>query len=109
MAITKSTDEDLRRLVYTHPYIAVKYHNDNFRACQELYPEYEKLSENIKYKDILFVRIDADENLIAKKIIEKNVFSFMALYKKGLLVESQTIASPEDIVKGLNKLCALID
>jgi hypothetical protein len=89
--------------------MAVKYHNDNFIACQELYPEYEKLSRLDKYKDILFVRIDADENLIAKKIIEKDVFSFMCLYKQGLLVESQTISSPEDIIEALDKLVRIMD
>jgi thioredoxin 1 len=109
MAVIRTTDDELRHLVYKHPYMAVKYHNDSFRACQELYPQYEKLSNQKKYKQIVFVRIDADENLIAKRIIEKDVFSFMSIYKNGLLVESQTISSPADIKSALNKLLDIID
>jgi hypothetical protein len=103
------TDEDLRHLIYDNQYVSVKYHNDQFRICQELFPQYLRLSEDEKYKKITFVRVNADENLIAKKIIEKDVYSFMAIYKKGLLIESQTISSVEEIEHMLDKLKTIID
>src|SRR5688500_11798450 len=87
------TDDDLRKITFEYPYVCVKYHNDNFPICKELYPVYQKITQDKKYKNITFVRVDADENPIAKKLIQKDVYSFMAIYKKGLLLESRTIAS----------------
>lgn len=109
MAVIFGTDEDLRSLTYAHPYVAVKYHNETFPICKELYPKYKKFSEDKKYKNITFVRVDADENPIAKKLIQKDVYSFMAIYKKGLLMESHIISSEKDIKLMLDKLLTYID
>lgn len=106
MVVIIDSDEELRQLVYVHPYVAVKYHSEAFEACRELYPVYKKISNQKKYGMITFVRVNADENLIAKKIIEKNVFSFMAIYKKGLLLESRTVSSGKDIEELLEQLLA---
>jgi hypothetical protein len=62
------------------------------------------LSNDPKYKDIKFIGINADGNLIPKKIIEKDVFSFMAIYKNGLLIATQTICNKEDLERMLNQL-----
>ena len=109
MAVIISTEEELRKLIYEKPYVAVKYHNDNFPICQELFKSFTKLSNREKYKEILFVRINADENRIAQKLIEKDVFSFMAIYKNGLLIESKTISSEKDIKAVLDKLASVIE
>jgi len=108
MAIIIGTDEDLRQVTFNHPFVAVKYHNDNYPICKELYPIYEKLSQQKKYHDITFVRVAAEENPVAQKLIEKDVYSFMAIYKKGLLLESRTISSEQDIKELLAKLLEVI-
>jgi hypothetical protein len=109
MGIIIGTDEDLRQVTFNNPYVAVKYHNENYPICQELYPIYEKLSNLKKYKDITFVGVSANENPVAQKLIEKDVFSFMAIYKKGLLIESRTIASEKDIREILDNLLLIMD
>ena len=109
MAVIISTEEDLRKLSYEKPYLSVKYHNDYIPVCQELYKTYEQLSNDQKYSAITFVRINADENRIAQKLIEKDVYSFMSIYKKGLLIESRTISNENDIEALLDKLTSLVD
>ena len=109
MAVLISSEEELRNLSYEKPYLAVKYHNDSIPFCQLLYEEYSELSEDEKYKDITFVRINADENRIAQQLIEKDVYSFMSIYKNGLLIESKTISDVEDIKVVLDKLLSLVD
>ncbi|MGZ5188766.1 MAG: hypothetical protein ACXWDO_10645 [Bacteroidia bacterium] len=109
MAIIISTEEELRTLSYEKPYLAVKYHNDKIAYCHELYRNYTRLSEDEKYKDITFVRINADENQIAQKLMEKDVYSFMAIYKNGFLVESRTISDVDDIISLLDELAEMIE
>jgi len=109
MAVSFATDEDLRSLIYDYEYVSVKYHNEAFPICQELFPKYKAISEEKKYEKIKFIVVNADENPIAQKLIEKDVYSFMAIYKKGLLIESRTISSGKDIRELLDKLVLLID
>jgi thiol-disulfide isomerase/thioredoxin len=106
MAVILGNDEDLRQLTFNNPLVVVKYHNENFAICRELFPQYEKISNMAKYKRFTFIRVDASENSVAQKLIEKGVYSFMAVYKKGLLIESRTISSPEDIRKVLDDVIA---
>jgi hypothetical protein len=109
MAVIISTEEELRNLSYEKPYVAIKYHNDKIPFCLELYKKYSQLSELEKYNDITFVRINSEENQIAKKLIEKDVYSFMSIYKNGLLIESKTISNENDIKSLLDKLERMVD
>lgn len=109
MAVIISTEEELRNLLFEKPFLSVKYHNDSIPFCQELYKRYTYLSELEKYQQITFVRINSDENRIAQQLMEKDVYSFMSIYKNGLLVESRTISSEEDIVALLDKLLEVIN
>lgn len=109
MAVLISSEEELRNLSYEKPYLSVKYHNDTIPFCHELYRRYQEFSDMEEYKDIFFIRINSDENQIARKLIEKDVYSFMAIYKNGLLIESRTISGEEDIKSLLDKLASIIE
>ncbi len=109
MAVIITTEEELRNLSYEKPYLSVKYHNDFIPVCHELYKTYVQLSNDSKYEKITFIRINSEENQIAQKLIEKDVYSFMAIYKNGFLIESKTISNEDDIKMVLDKLAEIIE
>ena len=106
MSVIDGTDKDLRSLLYQKHCVAVKYHSSSCERCKAFRPIFDALSRKSKYADILFVRMNADENPVAKKFINDRDMPFMGIYNNGLLLESTTVGSEEAITVLLDKLLA---
>ncbi|MGZ5242285.1 MAG: thioredoxin family protein [Bacteroidia bacterium] len=103
MSVIESSNDDLRNFVYDKQYVIVNFHTEqDCTVCLELLPVFERLSE--EYKNITFVRMNADDNPIAKKLINKEKKPFIGIYKEGLLVECSLVSSENEISTMLNKL-----
>ncbi len=100
MAVTHTTDAHLVLEIASHPSVILKYHTDDCgETCKKLLPIYEALSGQKKYADIVFLRIDADENPVAKKFILKKKQPIVSLYHKGRLIETEYVGSEAELVK----------
>ena|SRR5688572_25268016 len=100
MAVTHTTDAHLVLEIASHPSVILKYHTDDCgEDCKVLLPIYEALSDQKKYADIVFLRIDADENPVAKKFILQKRQPILSLYHKGRLLETKYVGTEIEIVE----------
>lgn len=105
MEIIKSNDAGFMKILQRHPNVVIKYHSEiACPVCVTLLPVYIRLSQKAEYSEITFVRMDADENPVAQKLIKDNKLPFLAVYKGGLLVECGTVKSGKEIEDMINNL-----
>ncbi len=105
MAVTHTTDAHLVLEIASHPSVILKYHTDDCgEPCINLLHEYEALSDKIKYNHIVFLRIDADDNPIAKKFILQKKQPIVTLYHKGRLLESRHVSTADEMKELLEVL-----
>jgi thiol-disulfide isomerase/thioredoxin len=103
MAVIQSSNDDLRKFVYDQQYVIVNFYTkDDCPSCDELLRVFEQLSED--YKNITFVLMNANDNPVAKNLINKHKKPFFGVYKEGLLVDCSIISSREELSLMLNKL-----
>ena len=104
MAIVNINDDELRQQIFENSCVIVKYHTENCPICKQLTPVYERLSEDPQYKGIEFIRMNADENPVAKMFVKEQNIPFVAIYKDGLLLECRTLETEEQLRSILNRL-----
>ncbi|MGZ5245300.1 MAG: thioredoxin family protein [Bacteroidia bacterium] len=103
MPVINSSNDDLRKFVYDKQYVIVKFHTEeDCPVCVQMMPVFERLSN--EYQNITFVRMNADDNPIAKKLINKEKTPFIGIYKEGLLVECGLVSTENALVTMLNRL-----
>lgn len=101
MAVTETSDSFLFLQVAEHDRVILKYHtNDCGQACIDFIPIYDGLSEDPKYKEVIFLVIDADDNPAAKQHILDKKQPVITIYYKGKLLDSRH-ASTKEGVEGL--------
>lgn len=105
MAITETTDSFLFLQVAENDRVILKYHtNDCGDPCIKFIPVYKGLSEDPKYKDIVFLVIDADDNPAAKKRILDKQQPVITIYYKGKLLDSRHASRKEGVEELLEEL-----
>lgn len=104
MAIINTTDDGLRKLIFEHECVIVKYHSLNCPICERLVPVYENLSESEEYEGIIFVRMNANENPVAQLFVKEQTMPFTSVYKDGFLVECRTVQTERELKNILDKL-----
>ncbi|MGZ5245301.1 MAG: thioredoxin domain-containing protein, partial [Bacteroidia bacterium] len=63
MAVKETSDDNLIFELIEHPRVILKYHTDTCgEICRKLKVVFEELSNSKDYKDITFLRINADNN-----------------------------------------------
>ena len=101
MAVIETSDSFLFLQVAENDRVILKYHTDQCGdPCIKFIPVYEKLSRDAKYKDVIFLVIDADNNPMAKKRILDKKQPVVTIYYKGKLLDSRH-ASTKEGVEGL--------
>lgn len=105
MAVRETSDENLIIELIKNERVILKYHTDTCgKVCEELKEIYTNFGNNEEYSDITFLRINADDNIIARKHIEKRMQPIMNIYLKGMLLECRTVDTKEKIKELLDKL-----
>ena len=105
MPVTHTTDAHLVLEIAKHESVILKYHTaDCGEPCTQLLEVYENLSNKDQYRNIVFLRIDANENPVAKQYILKKKQPIVTIYYKGRLLESKTIGTGEEMIDLLNVL-----
>jgi hypothetical protein len=107
MAVTETSDSILFLQVAENDRVILKYHTDDCGdACIDFKPIYRKLSEDERYKQIIFLVIDADDNPRAKERILDKKQPVITIYYKGKLLDSRhasTKAGVEELLEELLK------
>jgi thioredoxin 1 len=105
MPVINSSDTLLRLDVAEHRFVLLKYHADECgKSCLEFIPVFESISDDPKYKDVLFLRINVDNNPAAKKYILEKKQPIVTVYRNGRLIETVQTCSREQVEALLDKL-----
>ncbi len=105
MEMIKTEDVSWDELFLEHDYIIVNYHSS---AQGTVFDDFNKtflsLSKKNEYEKVKFLLIDSKNNPIAEEFIQMRKLPFVATFKKGFLVECNTIETEENVRDMLNTL-----
>ena len=99
-SVQPTDDTGLRTLVYKNTKVIVKFTKKDCPVCIRLWKHYLNLSQESRYKDILFLMVDAAENPVSSKSVHMTGKPFFAIYHKARLKECMLI-SEESVLDGL--------
>jgi hypothetical protein len=105
MAVSETTDAFLFLQVSENELVMLKYHTDDCgSACLEFIPVYESISEDPKYKAVLFLTINAENNPMAKRRILAKRQPVITIYSRGRLLDSRHASTREGVETLLQEL-----
>jgi thiol-disulfide isomerase/thioredoxin len=105
MAVNQTTDTELLVETAKNPCVILKYHTDECgEPCNKLIPIFENLSEQAKYHQIVFLRINAENNPVAKNYILNKKAPIVTIYHNGRLLESRSAKDKDEMVQLLDML-----
>ena len=105
MPVNQTTDVELLVETAKNPCVILKYHTDACgEPCNKLIPVFEQLSEDPKYDQIVFLRINADNNPVAKNFILNKKAPIVTIYHNGRLIESRSANNQDEMVQMLDML-----
>jgi len=107
MAVQETTDAFLFLQVAENDLVILKYHTDDCgAACIEFVPIYLEISEDARYKDIIFLTINAENNPVARRRVLDKKQPVITIYSKGRLLDSRHANSREGVEELLAELLA---
>ncbi|MBA9079364.1 MULTISPECIES: thioredoxin family protein [Rufibacter] len=109
MAIQTSSDAELRSIIFAKERVIVKFIDENCTICKKLAPSVEKFSDDPKYQDITFLKMDASENPVSSKEVKLSGTPFFATYFKGTLKDCGLLSSEREVQALLDTLVDCCD
>ncbi|MFC5271277.1 thioredoxin family protein [Adhaeribacter terreus] len=104
MPIKNATDKELRKLIFENPKVSVKFTKTDCPICERMSKTYLKLSDQARYKDIIFLLMDASENPVSSQEVHLTGTPFFAIYKNGVLATCNLISNENELEELLNEL-----
>ncbi len=104
MATIKSTDSDFNQHISKNEKVIVKFYADWCGTCKLFAPKFRRLSEDNRFKHIVFLDVNAEENEKARKVAGVDNLPFFATFRNGQLVEASATSKEETVVAMLEKL-----
>ena len=99
-------DEELRQLTHEHLKVFAKFTSPGCAICELLAPPFAKYAGEEEFGQILFVRLDSDENPVARKIMQEKVAPFFVSYCQGRLLECDMLTTEAEVLDMLRRLRA---
>lgn len=104
MELETITDREFEKTLKENNKVIVKYYADWCGSCKLFAPKFRRLSNKEEFEDIKFIKVNAEQNELARKKAGVDNLPYFAVFKDGSLVEGSA-TSKEDVVVGLiNKL-----
>lgn len=104
MKVLDTNDTGLRTLIHDFPWVLAKFTSANCDVCELLAPPFEKFSVDVRFQRTAFLRLDADENPVAKQMMNERVAPFFVAYCRGRLLECDTLRSEQEVQTMLERL-----
>ena len=89
--LQEATDADLRQLIFEHPYVLVKFVDDDCLICKAIAPRLTALARDPRFAHVLFLRTNAGENPVAAQEIGFTQAPFIVAYRDGRLKHCETV------------------
>ncbi|RYY20437.1 MAG: thioredoxin [Cytophagaceae bacterium] len=106
--VVDADDEQLRRLIHEHMKVFAKFTSENCDICEALSPSFAKFVDDPENVGILFVRLNSDENPVAKKLMQQKVAPFFVSYCQGRLLECDALTADAEVIAQLDRLRAFV-
>jgi hypothetical protein len=107
MSVLETNDPDLLRHVGDNKQVILKYHSDSCgEECKKIIAMFKTLSDEEEYKNIVFLRINSENNPTAKLYLEGKKTCIVSIYNNGRLLDSKYAASRKQVEELLGKLLA---
>jgi thiol-disulfide isomerase/thioredoxin len=106
--VVDADDEQLRHLIHEHMKVFAKFTSENCAACAALAPPFTKFIDAPENVGILFVRLNADQNPVAKKMMQEKIAPFFVSYCQGRLLECDALTEEAQVVAQLERLRAFV-
>jgi thioredoxin 1 len=104
--VVDTDDEQLRHLIHEHMKVFAKFTSENCATCEALAPPFIKFVDAPENVGILFVRLNTDQNPVAKKMMEQKTAPFFVSYCQGRLLECDALTEEAQVVAQLERLRA---
>lgn len=106
MELETITDKNFEQVLKEHDKVIVKYYADWCGSCKLFAPKFRRLSNKEDFEDVKFIKVNAEQNELARKKAGVDNLPYFAIFKDGNIVEGSA-TSKEDVVVGMiNKLKA---
>ncbi len=102
--VVNTDDDHLRHLTHDHLKVFAKFTSEDCAVCQALAPPFEKFVDKAENVGILFVRLNSDENPVAKKMMQEKVAPFFVSYCQGRLLECDALTEEAQVDAQLQRL-----
>ena len=103
MAVIKTEDSNFANDL-AHDKVVVKYYADWCGSCKLFSPKFKRLSEDERFKDIVFLDVNAEQNPEARKMAGVDNLPFFATFSQGKLVEAKSTSKVDVFLEMLSKL-----
>lgn len=102
--VQQITDSDFNQIIADNESVVVKFFADWCGTCKLFAPKFKRLSDDERYKKILFIEVNAEENPESRKIAGVTNLPFMATFSKGKLKEGLPTGKEDVVVSMLDIL-----
>ncbi|MBX0290013.1 thioredoxin family protein [Hymenobacter sp. HSC-4F20] len=109
MKVIDTNDEGLRTIIHDYPRVLAKFTSENCDVCDLLAPPFERFSKDARFQKTVFLRLDVDENPVARKMMDAKVAPFFVAYCRGRLMECDTLRTEEEVLNMLTHLQTCTD
>lgn len=106
--VVDTDDEHLRRLIHEHMKVFAKFTSAGCEICESLAPPFTKFVAEPGNESILFLRLDSDQNPVAKKLMQDKVAPFFVSYCQGRMLECDNLTTEAEVRAQLDRLRAFM-
>lgn len=106
--VVNTNDEGLRQHIHDRLKVFAQFTADNCPICALLAPGFARFAEEAAYEGILFIRLDSDENPVAKRLMAERTAPFFVSYCQGRMLECDTHETEAMVQAQLDRLRALL-
>lgn len=100
-------DSDFESIIKANKYVVMEYFTDWCGSCRLFAPRFEELSNNPIFSGITFLKINAEENPKARKIVDFSFLPFFVTFRDGAFHEGLSTVNEEVLTMMLKELAKL--
>jgi thiol-disulfide isomerase/thioredoxin len=104
MAVTEANDATIRKILIQHERAVVKYYADWCGSCRLQASHYEAMSEEERYRNMLFLKVNSEYNPLARRLVGVHDLPFFACFDRGELLFAFACREAEEMRKELNQM-----
>ena len=106
-ALIDTNDEGLRKYVHSQSKVFAIFTSADCPICDALEPSFAHLVGGELSSGIQLVRLNSDENPVAKRLMAERVAPFLVSYNLGRMIECGTCETESEMLAQLKRLRAL--